>query len=244
MAIRAQPLTINFMCFDTLNSVPKIGQTDGLGAGGTGNLTMMIIKDGSTPAYLTSGNITEPNSGLLPGIYEYPLTSTDTDASFITVAGYSRTSNVTVYPTFIATETGYLNIISGNLSTTSGNVTNNTNYLTTVSGVLTTVSGNLVTMDNVLDTVSGVLNTVSGNITTLDSVNDTVSGLIYWIKQRTDYLPSGLIDGVSHSGVLDLVLAMSNGNFDVTGSRWSFYRRDNVTKIFEMDMSSTARTRV
>jgi hypothetical protein len=111
MPIKNEASTINFMVWDTDANTPKTGDS--------ANIALRIIKDGGASAAV-AGSITEPDATNMPGIYEVPLSATETNATMLCVAGKSSTSDVVVYPQFITTEMSS-NVIKINNELTDGN---------------------------------------------------------------------------------------------------------------------------
>lgn len=90
--------TVNFLAWDTGNNIGKTGDS--------ANFTLRLIKDGgAATAPTNAGSISEPDSTNMPGVYEITLTATEMEASFITLAGVSSTSDIVIYPLFLTTTT-------------------------------------------------------------------------------------------------------------------------------------------
>lgn len=119
----------------------------------------------------------------------------------------------------------------------------------------------LTDIDTKIDTTISQTDTLEAGQSTIISKVDTVEGIVDDILLDTDAiqgkLPSGTIsdfdptdtgvDGKTYNYVLELVMAMVNGRFKKdfpTEGNITFYKRDNLTVLFTVDVTEFERLRV
>lgn len=127
----------------------------------------------------------------------------------------------------------YINTISGNIDNIDSELD-----LVTVSGItpeaLTQIvnSGNTAGWENTADltTLTNTINTISGNISTLNDIS--VSDIL-----------NGTIDGITTSGILEILLAYSQGKIERSDNTYVYKKQDNSTTLFTLTVGSTERTR-
>lgn len=219
-----------------------------------------------------SSNTTQSTSGItytvgFDGLVGVHNVQVDTSNPFYTIANdYSViVSGITLDSRIINTtlmkfslENRYDTKIYDTLNTVSGNLTLN-------NSIILTTSGNLTTVQNTLNTVSGNLNNpitvsgitapalsqmvVSGNAANwaADTVNVTVSG---FTSNAIGNMASGIfattIDGITASGILELTLAMVNGDFSYdTGTKILTIKRRNGSTLTTVSLpDNNTRTRL
>jgi hypothetical protein len=123
-------------------------------------------------------------------------------------------------------------------------------HLDTIESNLATHDANLTIHDS---TVSGLIGTVQ---TTLDDPSDGLAAIKAAVDQIVAKLPSGAIsdfslgdtvDGIPVSTILELLMAMANGRYKLdtpTPGQITFYKRDNLSVLFVVTVTTTERTRV
>jgi len=98
----------------------------------------------------------------------------------------------------------------------------------------------VVVVDGVVDSIK--VDTTAIKIDTGLIVSKLPSGTI------SDYDPAiETVEGVTHNAILELVMAMVNGRFRKdfpAAGQVTFYKRDNVTVLFTVNVSTSERTRV
>ncbi len=100
MAIKGQAITVTITAVDASTGVRKTGDA--------ANISVRLIKDGSSGARHDGTAIAEVDSTNCPGEYSVVLDATDTNANVIVVTGKSSTSNIEIIPTKIVTERGLM----------------------------------------------------------------------------------------------------------------------------------------
>lgn len=94
MALYGVSLTLTYIAWDTDNNIGKTGDAS--------NHTLRWIKDGTASAPTNSP--VEVDATNAPGIYKITLTTTETEATYGTLAGKSSSSNVSILPVSVAFE--------------------------------------------------------------------------------------------------------------------------------------------
>lgn len=106
MPLKNVTLTVEFMAWDTANSVGKTGDS--------GNFTLKVIKDGTSGAATNSP--AEIDATNCPGLYKLVLTATEMNGNCICLHGKSSTANVVLIPVQVATDQGVLPTAAPNAS--------------------------------------------------------------------------------------------------------------------------------
>ncbi len=103
--------------------------------------------------------------------------------------------------------------------------------------------------DILIDTAS-LISDVTALLSGLGVVDGNVDSIVAKLPSGiiSDYDPSiDTADGITHTNILQMVLAMVNGRFKKdfpSAGQITFYKRDNVTALFTVTVSTTERTRV
>lgn len=156
------------------------------------------------------------------------IASIDSELDFVTVSGLTPEVLTQI-------------VNSGNAANWSGIADISTLAL---QSTLTTVSGNVSTANNSLTTIDSNINTISGNLYIVDNVIDNISGIITLISGNCSVFPTGLIDGQTMEEVLEDVQAMANGKFVRSGDIYTFYRQDDASVLYTINISDIERTRI
>jgi len=125
--------------------------------------------------------------------------------------------------------------------------------LTAVSGQVTTVNNNVLTVDAVVDSIKADTAAMIIDLGSLDTQLSIVDGNVDAIVAK---LPSGMlsdlglvteIDGVTVEALLRKLMAMANGRYKLNvpnAGQITFYKRDNITPEFVVQVTDTERTRI
>ena len=95
MPLRNQAVTVNLVCWDTVNNIGKTGDA--------ANITVRGSRDGTlfTPS---APSVTQMDATNMPGVYKVSLTAGENDGAFVTLGGISSTASCVIIPISWANE--------------------------------------------------------------------------------------------------------------------------------------------
>lgn len=108
MAIKATAITVTLTAITAATGIRKTGDS--------ANISVRLIKDGTSGARHDATAIAETDATNCPGEYTVVLDTTDTNANVIVVTGKSSTSGVEIIPVKIVTEQGTIATMQGNVT--------------------------------------------------------------------------------------------------------------------------------
>lgn len=155
--------------------------------GDAANITCTTIKDGGTPAALTTNTATELNNSLRKGYYTFPVSQGETNGDILDFFPQSSTSGIVVVasPPRVFTRPAAFGLVAGaaNGLTIAGSNAATTFATLTVSGAMTLAAVSLTTL------------TASGAVALQSTV--TITGAVTFSSTWTI---TGTITGVFNAG--------------------------------------------
>ncbi len=118
MALKSQPLTVQYVAWNTTTNQPAVGDS--------ANHAITCVGDGASfrPGGSTPTSPAEISSAAIPGVYKIALAGSEMAYNLVTVGGKSSTSGVVLIPVTLATERGVLPVVApataGGLPTVDG----------------------------------------------------------------------------------------------------------------------------
>lgn len=174
MIKKATAATINVYVHDTSANAGKTGLT----SAGT---SLYVLKDGTSAAVsVTTATWSEWSSANMPGVYKLTLTSADTNADVLTVAGKTTATSAIIYPvTLLTVSTVDANVIQLDSSATSAATTLfKTNVVQFASTAVSAANldVNVVKLDSAATSAASTL--FRSNVTQINSSATSAAGNI------------------------------------------------------------------
>lgn len=211
MAIKGQPITISITAITASTGLEKTGDS--------ANISVRLIKDGTSGARHDATAITEVDATNASGEYSVVLDATDTNANAITVKGKSATSGVTIMPVKIITEQGRLDAA---ITTRSSHSVADVKTAIEASGsTLASILANIILImgagftSQSLVTIKAFIDTLALDSTVMKAANYTApdNTKIGQIKTKTDLIPASPATQGSLDAIALLIDAIMGGTF-------------------------------
>jgi len=214
MAIKASTVNVAYFAFDTTNKVGKTGDV--------ANHTIWVRSGFSAPA-VASNAPAEIDATHMPGWYQVQLTTVETNADTVIVAGKSSTANILIQGVQLTFETA-----SPSATTIANTVWSNASAVTlmdNVSSMLETVNGINVNVNTINTTVSAINTTVNTINSSVNSIGVLVSNIDTNVSNvLTKVTATNLLVGTINTNLSSLTTTVN----DLTNSIWSIDSGDSV----------------
>lgn len=209
MAIKAQPMYVHLMAWDTSANAGKTGDA--------ANFTLRVARDGTVVTRSSGSAIVELDATNAPGLYAVHLDASDMNGDVISLIGKSATSNVSLMPVSVTTNLGTVAAVSGAVGTVTGGIGGNLvgNVQGGVTGAVGSVTGGVGgnVVGNLQGSVAGVVGSVVGGIggNLVGNVGGSVTGRVGSVAGGMGGNVVGSIQGSVTGGVASVA-------GDVTGN--------------------------
>jgi len=209
--------------------------SSGLVVSGQGAGKDIDAKEIGTPSDLGSGADLSSNAVDIYGAVDTVESTLSTIDGKIDVID----TNVDDIETLLGIVDGKVDVIGAGLAVIDGNVDD-------IETLLNVVDGKVDIIDTNVDNIGTLLGTVDGKVDVIDMNVDTIvaklpTGII------SDFALTDTIDGITVNTIFEITMAMVNGRFKkdypIQGNV-TFFKRDNISSLFTVDVSTTERIRV